>query len=103
MGDQTADGPATKRPSDDARARDRRHVWHTWSPISADRARLMFARGSGSRIWDVEGREYLDASSLNSTCGYANPDVAAAVNQQAMQFHGIDISMASHVLGGVLA
>jgi adenosylmethionine-8-amino-7-oxononanoate aminotransferase len=85
------------------RERDRRHVWHTWSPLAQDRARLMFARGEGHRVWDVEGREFIDAWSLNSTCGFAHPHVVAAVARQAKQLHTVDLSRASHELVGELA
>lgn len=86
-----------------SRERDRRYVWHTWSPIAADRARTMIARGAGHIVWDVDGRQYIDASSLNSTCGYAHPDVAAAIHRQLMRLHGVDLSVASHQLAGLLA
>lgn len=47
--------------------------------------RLVFARGRGSRLWDVEGREYLDAVSGTNgpaAVGHAHPAVAAAVAEQ---------------------
>jgi len=87
----------------DARERDRRHVWHTWSPVTADRSALMLSHGSGSRVWDVDGREYLDASSLNSTCGYAHPDVVAAIGEQAARLHHFDLSLAANAPSGLLA
>lgn len=42
------------------------------------------SRGQGSRVWDVDGNEYLDfANSLASiTLGYGDPDVTAAVARQ---------------------
>lgn len=42
------------------------------------------ARGNGSRVWDIDGNEYIDfISSLASvTLGYNDPDVAAAVRSQ---------------------
>lgn len=41
-------------------------------------------RGQGSRVWDVDGNEYVDfANSLASiTLGYCDPDVTAAVTRQ---------------------
>lgn len=41
-------------------------------------------RGYGSRVWDVDGNEYIDfVSSLASvTLGYSDPDVTAAVKAQ---------------------
>lgn len=45
---------------------------------------LYLARGKGSRVWDVDGNEYVDfISSLASiTLGYADPEVDAAVHKQ---------------------
>jgi glutamate-1-semialdehyde 2,1-aminomutase len=42
------------------------------------------ARGKGSRVWDVDGNEYIDfVNSLASiTLGYSDPDVDAAVRSQ---------------------
>lgn len=85
------------------RSRDRRFVWHPWSPITVDRSELTIVRGKGHRVWDVDGAEYVDASSLNATCGYAHPMVVAAVTDQLMRLHGLDISVASHDLAGQLA
>ena len=86
-----------------ARERDRRYVWHTWSPLAADRSTAMFSHGRGYRIWDVHGREFIDASALNSTCGYGHPDVVRAVADQAGRLHHVDLSTSSHELAGSLA
>src|SRR5690606_33206879 len=42
------------------------------------------ARGEGSRVWDVDGNEYIDCiNALASvTLGYNDPDVVAAVKAQ---------------------
>jgi adenosylmethionine-8-amino-7-oxononanoate aminotransferase len=85
------------------RGRDRRFVWHPWSPLSADRARLMFSRALGYRVWDVDGKEYIDASSLNTTCGYGHPQVIEAITRQLSTFHGFDLSLASQEPVGLLA
>lgn len=88
---------------DEARARDRRHVWHTWSPLAADRSALTLSHGSGYRVWDIDGREYLDASALNSTCGYAHPLVQQAISAQAARLHQVDLSLAANLPAGLLA
>lgn len=45
---------------------------------------LVVARGSGSRVWDVAGREYIDyhLSSGPALLGHAHPAVTAAVEAQ---------------------
>ena len=48
-------------------------------------SRLIFERALGVRMWDVEGREYLDAiSGTNGPAlvGHCNPAVTEAVSQQ---------------------
>ncbi|WP_434741518.1 aspartate aminotransferase family protein [Micromonospora sp. SH-82] len=85
------------------RERDRRHVWHTWTPVGADRSGTTFTHADGYRIFDLDGREYIEGSALNSTCGYAHPEVVRAVAEQAGRLHQVDVSMTSHDLLGALA
>ena len=54
------------------------------------RAKVCFVRGEGSRLWDEEGREYVDFLSGIGVCalGHANPKVAqAACNQMLKLVH----------------
>ncbi len=46
---------------------------------------LDIARGAGSRVWDFEGREYLDFGAGIAVCslGHAHPEVTAAITAQA--------------------
>ncbi len=46
---------------------------------------LDIARGSGSRVWDFQGREYLDFGAGIAVCslGHAHPEVTQAVTRQA--------------------
>ena len=46
---------------------------------------MTVARGEGLRLWDTEGREYLDALTGIAVCalGHAHPGVAKAVSEQA--------------------
>jgi acetylornithine/N-succinyldiaminopimelate aminotransferase len=46
---------------------------------------VRFVRGEGSRLWDENGREYLDALSGIAVCGlgHAHPEVTAAICEQA--------------------
>ncbi len=49
------------------------------------RAPVTLVRGSGMRVWDDAGREYLDfaAGIAVNALGHANPDIADAVSDQA--------------------
>ena len=55
-----------------------------WSPIDPT-GRIVVRTGSGSIAVDTDGREYVDASSLSLTCGYADPRVVEAVREQLEQ------------------
>ena len=46
---------------------------------------IALVRGRGARVWDVEGREYVDllAGIAVNALGHAHPDVVAAITRQA--------------------
>ena len=46
---------------------------------------MAFVRGEGARLWDAEGREYLDFLAGIAVCGtgHCHPKVAAAIAEQA--------------------
>ena len=50
-----------------------------------NRLPVSLVRGSGARVWDDTGREYLDALAGIAVCGlgHAHPDVADAIAEQA--------------------
>lgn len=56
------------------------HLMPTYEPLP-----VMFTRGLGTRLWDDEGREYLDALAgvAVTNVGHSHPDVAAAIAEQA--------------------
>jgi adenosylmethionine-8-amino-7-oxononanoate aminotransferase len=85
------------------RDRDDRYHWHPWSPPAPDGPWMTITRGDGYRVWDIEGREYIDASAMNSTCGYAHPQVTLAVSNQMSRLHHVDLSYNSHEMAGLLA
>lgn len=64
----------------DLRERERRWLMQTYR-----RAPVEFVRGEGARLWDSEGKEYLDFLAGISVCsvGHCHPDVVAAVRAQA--------------------
>ena len=65
---------------DDILGRESRHVLQTYR-----RQPVAFVRGSGPRLYDVDGREYLDlVSGIGVTSlGHAHPGLAAAIAEQA--------------------
>jgi predicted acetylornithine/succinylornithine family transaminase len=56
-----------------------------WTMPTYKRAPVEFVRGEGARLWDSEGKEYLDFLGGISVCsiGHCHPDVVAAVREQA--------------------
>ena len=52
---------------------------------------LALARGQGCRVWDTEGREYLDFVAGIATCtlGHGHPVLVEAVTQQIQKLHHV--------------
>jgi acetylornithine aminotransferase len=52
---------------------------------------LTLARGAGCRVWDTDGREYLDFVAGIATCtlGHAHPVMVEAVHQQIQTLHHV--------------
>jgi predicted acetylornithine/succinylornithine family transaminase len=65
---------------DEIQASEARHVLQTYR-----RQPVAFVRGEGPRLYDVEGREYLDlVSGIGVTSlGHAHPGLTAAISEQA--------------------
>lgn len=86
----------------DARALelDRAHVFHSWSAQAALRP-LVIAGGSGSHVWNHEGRRFLDMSSqlVNTNIGHQHPAVVAAIQEQAGRLTTIAPSTANLTRG----
>ena len=70
----------TKVTLEDVQAREARHVLHTYR-----RQPVVFVRGSGPRLYDADGREYLDfVSGIGvASLGHAHPGLAAVLADQA--------------------
>lgn len=58
------------------------YLMHTYA-----RQPVLFNRGEGARLWDMQGVEYLDAIAgvAVTSLGHANPEIAAAIAEQAGQ------------------
>ena len=70
----------TKSFADQVRDTEARHVMQTYK-----RAPIVLVRGEGSRVWDSEGRAYLDFTSGVgvASLGHANPGLARVIAEQA--------------------
>ena len=82
------------------RADDRAHVFHSWS-AQALIDPVPVAAGEGSTFWDYQGNGYLDFSSqlVNLNLGHQQPDLVAAIQQQAGRLATIQPSIANDVRG----
>ena len=82
--------PATNQKSDPASA---------FNPADFDNAvmgtygrfPIALEKGQGCRVWDTDGKEYLDFVAGIATCtlGHAHPAMVAAVNQQIQTLHHV--------------
>ena len=65
---------------DDIQAREGRHVLQTYKRLP-----VTFVRGQGVRLYDADGREYLDLlSGIGvASLGHAHPGLARAIADQA--------------------
>jgi predicted acetylornithine/succinylornithine family transaminase len=65
---------------DEIRALDAEHVMQTYGRLP-----VAFVRGEGTKLWDSEGKEYLDflGGLAVTSLGHANPAVADALAEQA--------------------
>jgi len=63
---------------------DRAHVFHSWS-AQGSLTPFVIAGGSGSTVWDYDGRNFLDFSSqlVNTNLGHQHPAVISAIKAQA--------------------
>ncbi|HKQ69098.1 MAG TPA: adenosylmethionine--8-amino-7-oxononanoate transaminase [Polyangiaceae bacterium] len=67
---------------------DKKRVWHPYTEMGAYIAEtdpLVVARAEGSRLFDVDGRSYIDASSAwwVATLGHGHPRLVARLKRQA--------------------
>jgi adenosylmethionine-8-amino-7-oxononanoate aminotransferase len=68
-------------------ALDKRRVWHPYTEMGsyiAETEPLVIARGEGSRLFDVDGRSFLDANSSwwVAALGHNHPRLVAALRRQ---------------------
>lgn len=82
--------------NDDVKKADISQVFHSWSVQGALNP-LAIKSGSGVRVWDFEGNEYLDFSSqlVNTNVGHQHPRLIKAIQEQAAELATIAPSHAN--------
>ncbi len=87
---------------------DKRYVWHPYTPMSrylAETDPLVIERAEGSRLYDVDGRSYLDGNSSwwAATLGHRHTRVIAALCDQATRLAHTSMAGVTHEHGAELA
>ncbi len=89
-------------------ALDKRRVWHPYTAMD-DYARwvdpLVVVRAEGARLYDADGRSYLDANSSwwVAALGHGHPRLVAALEQQARAFPHVSLAGVTHAPAAELA
>jgi adenosylmethionine-8-amino-7-oxononanoate aminotransferase len=72
------------------------HLWmpySAWGDLAGDGGPRVLVRGAGCRVWDSEGREYLDGIAALEACavGLGRAEIADAVARQLRQLSFLDL------------
>jgi adenosylmethionine---8-amino-7-oxononanoate aminotransferase len=88
--------------------RDRAHVWHPYTQMRdylGQGEPLVLAAAKGSRLFDVDGRSYLDANASwwCATLGHQHPRLVRALREQAEQMCHVALAGIAHEPSAALA
>jgi adenosylmethionine---8-amino-7-oxononanoate aminotransferase len=87
---------------------DKRHVWHPYTPMQAyieGADPLVIRRAEGSRLFDMDGRSFLDGNSSwwTALLGHNHPRLVRALTEQASQFCHVPLGGIAHEPAALLA
>jgi adenosylmethionine-8-amino-7-oxononanoate aminotransferase len=87
---------------------DKRHVWHPYTPMQeyiSETNPLVIERASGSRLYDVDGRSYIDANSSwwSAVLGHDHPRLLAALGAQLASMPHVSLGGITHEPAAELA
>ena len=87
---------------------DRRHVWHPYTPMGDDAVRgepLVIVRAEGSRLFDADGRSYIDANSSwwTAALGHRHPRLVRTLKHQAETLCHVPLAGIAHEPAALLA
>jgi adenosylmethionine-8-amino-7-oxononanoate aminotransferase len=80
---------------------DKRHVWHPYTAMGryvAETDPLVVVRAEGARLFDADGRSYLDANSswYCASLGHRHPRLVAALREQAETLCHVALAGVTH-------
>lgn len=89
-------------------ALDKAHVWHPYTPMERyirETDPLVVARAAGARLYDVDGKSYLDANSSwwVALLGHGHPRLVAALKEQAERLCHVALAGVAHEGAAALA
>jgi adenosylmethionine-8-amino-7-oxononanoate aminotransferase len=89
-------------------ALDKRRVWHPYTAMDEYAERvdpLVVVRAEGARLFDADGRSYLDANSSwwVAALGHGHPRLVAALERQARDFPHVSLAGVTHAPAAELA
>ena len=87
---------------------DKRFVWHPYTPMRQyidNASPLVIERAEGARLYDVDGRSYLDGNSSwwTAALGHSHPRLLAALHKQAEQMTHVALGGVVHENAALLA
>jgi adenosylmethionine-8-amino-7-oxononanoate aminotransferase len=87
---------------------DRRHVWHPYTQMSSYASGaepLLVERASGSRLYDADGKSYIDANSSwwCASLGHDHPRLLAALREQLARAAHVPLAGIIHEPAALLA
>jgi adenosylmethionine-8-amino-7-oxononanoate aminotransferase len=87
---------------------DRRHVWHPYTQMSSYLSGpepLLVERASGSRLYDADGKSYIDANSSwwCASLGHGHPRLLAALREQLARAAHVPLAGIIHEPAALLA
>lgn len=93
---------------DEVLAHDRAHVWHPYTQMQAyleEATPLVLERALGSRLYDANGRSYIDANASwwTSTLGHQHPRLVRALCEQAAKMCHVALAGIAHEPSAALA
>lgn len=83
-------------------AADKAHLWHPYTPmdrwLAEDTDPLVIVRARGSRLFDADGKSYLDGNSSwwVAALGHNHPRIVAALARQAEAFCHVSMAGTTH-------